>query len=77
MLEAGLDRAVRGDRQFLGRFRMLLAWAHADLGNVEEGRRSLALAERLFDDLLYDGWDPWRGSVIERLFHMIQAKLAD
>ena len=39
----------------------------------ELAERYFSLAEDTFFEFLYDGWEPWRGSVEERLYHEIEA----
>jgi serine/threonine-protein kinase len=70
----GQEWALRAMR---AEYHLMLAWTHLELGDVEQARRSLGKARWLYRPLLYDGWEPWRGSVKERIFHDVQARLGD
>ena len=52
---------------------LLRAWGYAQLGDRELAREHLEVASWNYKPFLYDGWEPWKGSMVERLFHEVEA----
>ena len=74
-IPAEVAEDIGGDwnRSFRSSHALLNAWAQHEQGNRELAERYFSLAEDTFFEFLYDGWEPWRGSMKERLYHEIEA----
>jgi len=73
LLASAEDIGGDWNRSFRSSHALLNAWAQHEQGNRELAERYFSLAEDTFFEFLYDGWEPWRGSVEERLYHEIEA----
>jgi tetratricopeptide (TPR) repeat protein len=72
----------RGDQLTEGRSRnwnawyaLLWAWVHHERGDHERARAYRVLAEDILEDILYDGEQPWSGSIVLSVVHEVRQRL--